>query len=236
MAARSVRIIKFGTLTIEAFEEPDLKAVALKELCGVGGGSNVIYIESDARIIVDTGFDFESSLSEKNAERNRKNLLHHLAILGLEPADIDIIFITHWHMDHFGNLGVFGESEIVTAKAAVEKYGFDFTGVRDGDRIADGVRAVSTPGHTADHMSLVVETERLRYSNSGGSGGRIIGIGEVRIAVAGDAVVSPSYYLAGKVWKYNPDFHSEEEAVKSVERLKNMADYIIPGHGCMFRV
>ena len=236
MAARSVRIIKSGTVTLEAFEEPDLRAVGLKELCGIGGGSTVTYIESDARIIVDTGFDFESRLSEENSERNRRNLIHCLSVSGLRPADIDIVFITHWHRDHFGNLGLFGESEIVTAKAAVEKYGFDFVGVGDGDRIADGVRAISTPGHTADHMSLVVETEKLRYSNSGRSGGRIVGIGEVRIAVAGDAVVSPSYYVMGKVWRYNPDFYSEDEAIKSVEKLKSLADYIIPGHGGMFRI
>jgi hypothetical protein len=28
---------------------------------------------------------------------------------------------------------------------------------------------------------------------------------------------------------------SEDEAIKSVEKLKNLANYIIPGHGCMFR-
>jgi glyoxylase-like metal-dependent hydrolase (beta-lactamase superfamily II) len=236
MPVKLIKIIKNGNITVEAFEEPEPKTIALKNLCGIGGGSTVTYIESDAKIIVDTGFDFESNFSRENVERNRKVLIQHLRNFDLKPEDIDIVFITHWHLDHFGNLGIFGESEVMVAKEAVEKYNLDFTGVKDGEKIADGVRVMHTPGHTSHHSSLLLETEKLRYSEMDKSGGRITGIGSVKVVVAGDAVVTPAYYLMGRIWSYNADFSSEEKAVESMRKIEKIADFIVPGHGGMFRV
>jgi hypothetical protein len=45
---------------------------------------------------------------------------------------------------------------------------------------------------------------------SSGFGGKTIGIGEVRIVVAGDAIVSTSYYLMNRIWNYNSDFYSKK--------------------------
>ena len=231
MPVRKIKIVKNGTLTVEAFEEPSLKDISLKNLCGIGGNSSVVFIESDAKILVDTGFEEDLSV-----EMNENLLINDLKRFGIKPEDIDAVFITHWHLDHFGNLPVFKESEILTSKTAVERFNLDYKGVKDGERIADGVRVMYTPGHTIDHASLLVRTENLRYSVRGAHGGRLIGIGEVNIAIAGDAVVSSSYYITGKVWKFNSDFYSEEEAIRSIKRLEEVADYIIPGHGGMFRV
>ncbi len=235
MPVRRVAIVKRGTVTLEPFEEPYAKNAALKKLSGLGGGSTVTLIESDARVLVDTGFDFEHNLSDDNLKRNERALVCSLRSFGLRPEDIDMVFITHWHRDHYGNLGLFAESEVVTSKPAVEKYGLDFTGVKDGKRVAEGVMAILTPGHTSDHASLILETERLRYSERSGHGGQIVGIGEVKIAVAGDAIVSESYYATGNLWKYNQDFHSEDDAVRSIGRIESLAEYIIAGHGGLFR-
>ncbi|MBE8539678.1 MBL fold metallo-hydrolase [Geoglobus acetivorans] len=235
MAAKTVKIIKRGTVTVEAFEDPQ-KAPALKKLSGVGGGSTVTLIESDAKILVDTGFDCEWNPSKYNIMKNEKVLSFALKNFGLKSEDVDIVFITHWHRDHYGNLRLFENCEIVTSKPAVERHGLDFTGARDGKRIADGVWVMYTPGHTVDHASLILETEKMRYTEKGGFGGQIVGIGSVRIAIAGDAVVSESYYLLGKVWRYNQDFYSEKEAMESVRKIESTADYIISGHGGMFAI
>jgi glyoxylase-like metal-dependent hydrolase (beta-lactamase superfamily II) len=56
MCVKDVKLIKIGTLTIEAFERPDSNLVAMKYFCGMGGGSTITYIETeDRKIIVDTG-------------------------------------------------------------------------------------------------------------------------------------------------------------------------------------
>lgn len=233
MPVKAIKIIKQGTISWEAFEEPEMHVMAMKRLTGTGGGSTVTYIESDAKILVDTGFDCESDRSADNVKRNKKNLVHALKDVGLKPSDIDIVFITHWHYDHFGNLGAFKKSRILASRPLE---GFKVEMVKDGEAIADGVHVVYTPGHTEEHASLLLQTEKLRYSmrNERG-GGSIMGIGNVEVAVAGDAIIAPSYYMMDRLWDRNPNFYSAEKAIESVRKLEDKADYIVPGHGGIFK-
>ncbi|OPY25349.1 MAG: Hydroxyacylglutathione hydrolase [Methanocella sp. PtaU1.Bin125] len=235
MAVKAFKIVRRGSVPFDAFEPVDSRAMAVKNLAGIGGGSTVTYIESDARILVDTGFEFDSEMTDENVKLNRKLLTRDLKAIGLKPSDIDILFITHWHIDHFGNFKLFKDSTIMTSEAAVGKVKVRVAGVRDGERIADGVTAVHTPGHTADHASLVFRTDRLRQSVKAGAAGRIVGIGEVTVAAAGDAILTPSFYMGEQVWTQNRDFAGADVAKASVKKLTDQADYIIPGHGDMFR-
>jgi glyoxylase-like metal-dependent hydrolase (beta-lactamase superfamily II) len=232
MPVKAIRIIKQGTVSWEAFEEPETHVMAMKRLSGIGGGSTVTYVESDARILVDTGFDYENDRGEENVKRNKKALVHALKEFGLKPSDIDIVFITHWHYDHFGNLGAFRRSRVLASKPLE---GFDVETVKDGDTIADGVKVMYTPGHMRDHASLLLNTEKLRYSTRGKHGGTIMGIGSVDVAIAGDAIVTPFYYILDKQWTYNPNFYSLEIGAESMRRLGREADYIVPGHGGIFK-
>jgi len=231
MPVQSVRIVKPGSILVDAGERPELRHIAFKQFCGIGGGSTVTYVESDAKILVDTGFDFESNLGKENIQQNKRNLRGALKRAGLKPSDIDILFITHWHIDHFVNYQLFRESEVVMLREAVDRQYLPFRGVRDGEKLADGVTVVATPGHTPDHASLLLETVPLRYSTRTEKGGRITGIGKVTVAVAGDAVLSPAYFAKDEIWRYNKTFFSEEAARASVRKLRDAADYIIPGHG-----
>lgn len=235
MPVRSFKIIKHGSIPFDSFEPVDSRAMALKNLSGVGCGSTVTYIESDARILIDTGFDFENTLSEENVKENRKRLTYALKSHGLKPSDIDILFITHWHLDHFGNANMFKNSTIMTSEAAVSRVKLKVTGVKDGEQIADGVKIVHTPGHTGDHASVVFKTDRLRHSVLTSTGGRIVGIGEVTVAVAGDAILTPAFYATDTIWTQNKDFRSKDDAIASVKKLVDEVDYIIPGHGDLFR-
>ena len=89
MPVRKIKIVKNGTLTVEAFEEPSLKDISLKNLCGIGGNSSVVFIESDAKILVDTGFEEDLSV-----EMNENLLINDLKRFGIKPEDIDAVFIT----------------------------------------------------------------------------------------------------------------------------------------------
>ncbi len=228
---RGIKIVKNGTITVEALERPELSIMGLKKLCGIGGGSTVTLIESDIMILVDTGYDYETNMSEENVQRNRKNLIHALKNSGLKPDDIDIVFITHWHKDHFGNMKVFKNSEFVMSEQTINRFNLDFRGVKDNEKISDGVKVVYTPGHTEDHASLFIETNRLQYSEMMGSGGIITGLGKPNIVVGGDAVISSSYYITNKIWNHNADFFSEKSAMDSINKINEFADFIISGHG-----
>ncbi|NQE06725.1 hypothetical protein C5S32_12715 [ANME-1 cluster archaeon GoMg1] len=114
-------------------------------------------------------------------------------------------------------------------------FGLDFTGVSDDESIAEGVNVLATPGHTEHHASVVLQAERLVYKGSFELRGRISGIGSPRIVVAGDAIVSYAYFIQNKVWDYNSDFFSAEKARESIKKISAVADFIISGHGGLFR-
>lgn len=61
-----------------------------------------------------------------------------------------------------------------------------------------------------------------------------MGIGTATVVVAGDAVISPTYCALRRVWTYNADFFSEDAARASIEKITDIADFIIPGHGSLF--
>lgn len=100
----------------------------------------------------------------------------YLKRLGLQAADIDVVFIGHLHFDHAGGLGELKrcgcaaevhvqQNELDAAMTGKEVACFheDFIGhgpllVKQGEYdLTAGVRAITTLGHTAGHMSVWVE-------------------------------------------------------------------------------
>lgn len=97
---------------------------------------------------------------------------NYLARLGLGPRDIDIAFLGHLHFDHVGGLCDLPgcevhvhRDELSAARTgrddgvfADELASSDSWRLQNGDYdVAPGVRAITTPGHTAGHMSLLIE-------------------------------------------------------------------------------
>jgi len=216
LASLKVKIIKLGTCVVEAPEPLPTTTVQIKSALGIGGGSTVVLIETDRRVLIDTGFDNEAVQTPENREANRRKLVAALKEEGYEKEDIDAVFITHWHLDHYGNVELFQKAELLASQPLVKRLNLTgFKGVEDGEQIARDARVIFTPGHTADHASVIVA-------------------GEIRIVVAGDAIVSLSYFDKGKAWQYNTDFYSGEKAMQSMVLLARSADIIIPGHGLPF--
>lgn len=56
------RVIKVGTLCLEPSELPGPLTLKCKHALGVGGGSTVILVQADRKLLVDTGFDYEHVL------------------------------------------------------------------------------------------------------------------------------------------------------------------------------
>lgn len=142
---------------------------------------------TNGRILFDVGCDYAKIAEPKLRAQYYENenfafgapdmqepqrLPHHLAQLGLTPADIDVVFLSHLHFDHAGGLcDVCGtevhvqQDELTAAQAGTDIAYFpsDFSGdypwqVKQGEYdLVPGVRAISTPGHTAGHMSLWLE-------------------------------------------------------------------------------
>jgi N-acyl homoserine lactone hydrolase len=102
-----------------------------------------------------------------------KTIPEQLAVLGLKPSDIDVVGISHRHGDHTGQAADFPNARLVIGKADFQdprgetdpfgpwrKKGANVT-VSDGDDVdifGDGsVIALNMPGHTPNHLALLVK-------------------------------------------------------------------------------
>ncbi len=129
-----------------------------------------------------------------------------LAELGLSPQEVDLVINTHDHPDHCGNNGLFSRARALSGKGEGR--------LREGDIVAPGVWIMETPGHTLESISVVCESSR-------------------RIVVAGDAIPLMGNYLK---W-VPPRLHMDRDlAMKSMTKIVEVADLVVPGHDSPFLV
>lgn len=156
----------------------------------VQGGERLIGIpgfllETDqgARILFDTGFPPAYATDPDIAARDglpgfgrlvdfgpAQTAEGALALLGFSPEDIDLIVLSHGHIDHVGSLPLFAHAPIVLTR--IERsdpkpsyFGrarpMDWTDARyhliDAETpVCDGLTLIPTPGHTPGHLSALV--------------------------------------------------------------------------------
>jgi N-acyl homoserine lactone hydrolase len=104
---------------------------------------------------------------------HEKNVLEHLADLGLRPDDIDILICTHFDVDHAGYHDAFTKAELVVqrthyelarsghARFAAAHAQWDHPALHyrliDGDtELQPGLTLIETSGHTPGHQSVLV--------------------------------------------------------------------------------
>ena len=124
-------------------------------------------LRGPALLVVDAGVGPASPefLGHANA-----HLPQELERAGVDPADVETLFLTHLHVDHVGWADIFTSAQAYVHRADWEHYDRPPTRAKfkpftdddrltllDGDaEIAPGVCAVETRGHTPGHMSLEV--------------------------------------------------------------------------------
>ena len=98
-----------------------------------------------------------------------KTLAAQLDALGVKPADVKFMAVSHTHPDHIGNVEMFPQAMLYVQKAEYEwpnpfgvgrfKPEHPVTKLEgDKDLFGDGsVTVLSTPGHTPGHQSLLVK-------------------------------------------------------------------------------
>ncbi|MEO1174587.1 MAG: MBL fold metallo-hydrolase, partial [Myxococcota bacterium] len=86
--------------------------------------------------------------------------------LGIRPADVDTVLLTHLHADHTGNVGLFTEARFVTGErnwpshvGSVLNADIHPTLISDGEigaiePLSERTAVVLLPGHTHGHLGL----------------------------------------------------------------------------------
>jgi N-acyl homoserine lactone hydrolase len=104
--------------------------------------------------------------------RRPKTLAAQLEELGVKPADIKYVAVSHTHPDHIGNVGMFPQSMLLVQKAeydwpdplGVPRFKPDMKVIKaegDHDVFGDGsVTLISTPGHSPGHQCLLVKLSK----------------------------------------------------------------------------
>ncbi len=129
---------------------------------------------------------------------------------GLNIGDVNMVCITHSHIDHYGNVGMFPNAKILEYfglwdKGACEDWQEQFT---------PNIQILRTPGHDYTGITLFVTTEK--------------GV----VAVCGDVFWKENY----PEYPRDDAFASDHEKLeRSRESVLKMADWIIPGHAGMHR-
>lgn len=173
----------------------------------IASSTTCLITTEDQKIITDPGC-------------NREKLLDALSKEGLVTDDIDYVFLSHCHPDHILLAGIFEKAKFVT---------FDTNLIYDKDLLLEfskhemgkDIEIVETPGHVLEHLSLIIDTP------------------EGKVAIAGDVI----WWVDGEkqVFDINQKDHSQakgmnmKDLIESRKKILEVADWIIPGHGKMFR-
>jgi glyoxylase-like metal-dependent hydrolase (beta-lactamase superfamily II) len=163
--------------------------------------------DSGKKIVVDPGI-------------NRKLLLEKLKEEGLTPYDIDIVFITHYHPDHMFLSPVFEKAVFCDGDTIYEG---DKETEYEGKIPGTTIQVIPTPGHAYEHAALLVNTEK----------GKVVIAADVFWWMESEEQkTGDAEFLINR----EDPFTKDKKALKeSRKKILDIADWIIPGHGKMFR-
>ena len=164
--------------------------------------------ENDLNILIDPGM-------------NRKILLDSLKKENITPENINYVIVTHTHLDHcflvgiFPNAKILDDGSIYTSESTIEDH--------DGKVPETDIEIIKTPGHDQFHCSVIIDTEK----------GKIVVASDVFWWTDDQEQKTDKESL---MQHEDPYVKDKEALMESRRKLLEMADYIIPGHGKMFKV
>ena len=219
-----LQVIRSGTTMRDpevwklGYEGPKIRD--LERSLGVLNLATVALVETDGQLIlIDTSWEGTPETAPWPPEQNR--LIMELQYFGVKPEDINEIFITHWHGDHWENIYLFPQARVYYAGCAPSyvKKNLDLISadnetlkIKEGDDWHLGLEVLSTDGHSDHDHSVAIRYKRKEF------------------VVAGDAIVSKMYYHTETFFPNNRVTKFQEELRASFRKIVERADYIIPGH------
>nr|CDJ82950.1 Beta-lactamase domain containing protein [Haemonchus contortus] len=144
---------------------------------------------------------------------NGGEILRKLSSLGLGTDDIHVVVVTHGHIDHCGNLSLFKDATLFMGGDVASEGTYSTIPEDSSVTLAPNVELLRSRGHT-DHDIIVVVNNTER--------GRIVISGDIFECANDDAM-----------WKGVSRYPDLQE--KSRSEIEDIAEWIVPGHGIMFK-
>ena len=155
--------------------------------------------DGDLVVVVDPGILSDPAL-----------LTDALAEHGLSAADVTHVFVTHHHIDHTRNIGMFPAARVVDVDSIYDgSLWLEHDG--DGYHLSDDVQVIETPGHAEECAALLVETAE------------------------GTVALTHAWWFADMTPVEDPLAWDQDALERSRARLLGLADLVVPGHGPAFR-
>lgn len=135
--------------------------------------------------------------------------------------DINYAVGTHGHSDHLGNLNLFTNAKHIVGFTVSQGDEFFIHPFETGEpyKIDECLEVIPTPGHTSADVSVIVKTH-----NQG------------TVVIAGDLFEREEDIADPSLWKYVAGSENPDNQEIHRNKVLLLADYIVPGHGPMFKV
>lgn len=150
--------------------------------------------------------------------KDKEVILSQLRANGLSPKDIDTVILTHSDVDHIGNMNLFPDATFIGGNDVIQGDLFkEF--FKEKYTVDDNVNILHTPGHDNRSITVLVKTAK--------------GV----VAITGDLFEYDKDWLttdsseAWEPWSQDKDLQN-----KSRGMIWKFADFIVPGHGDIFKV
>ncbi|HEX4215507.1 MAG TPA: N-acyl homoserine lactonase family protein [Candidatus Dormibacteraeota bacterium] len=176
----------------------------------------------DHNVLIDSGTPGDVEMPGPFATEDSGDVIEHLASIGLQPDDIDIVVSSHLDVDHIGHHDDFPAAEHVIQRSQYERARaghprfergrshWDHPSLRyrqvEGDsELLPGLELIQTDGHTVGHQSVLV---------------RLPNTGPVLLAI--DAVAMGSQFTPDRT--QSPVDEDLETAIASTRRLLGLVE------------
>lgn len=166
-------------------------------------------IKGPPHIIVDTMTPWDGKL-----------ITDALSAYSILPDKVKYVVCTHGHSDHTGCNYLFQNAQHIVGFNISNKDNYYMTcDFSKGEEyiINEKVKVIPTPGHTLQDVTVIVETL------------------DGKTALTGDLFEKFEDLKDSTIWK-NAGSDSEQLQIRNREKILRTVDYIVPGHGPMFKV
>jgi glyoxylase-like metal-dependent hydrolase (beta-lactamase superfamily II) len=137
-----------------------------------------------------------------------ERILGPLATAGCAPDEVTDVVLSHWHPDHTWHIALFPNARVHDHWAT---YRNDLWTSRpaEGAEVSPAVTLIETPGHTAQDVSTVIRTDD-------------------------GVVVCTHLWWTPEGPRIDPRATDQEALDRNRERVLEIADIVVPGHGPPF--